>query len=249
MLTSCRLVKRGFAVQKALRLGRPGVSLKMGIVGMANIGKSSTFNLIAKLNVPAENYPFCTIEPNTALIKIADPRFEKLCEMFEPAKTVAPVLKVVDIAGLVKGASEGHGLGNEFLSNITSVDGIYQVVRAFSNDNILHTEGNMDPIRDVEIIRDELIKKDLQVVNKRIDETAAKAARAQNNRELKLTYDTMLKARDILKKHRELRCEEWTSKDEVDVLNRLVFLTAKPIVYLINMSKEDFLSEKKLPNE
>lgn len=170
--------------------------------------------------------------------------------MFNPEKVVAPVLKVVDIAGLVKGASEGHGLGNEFLSNITSVDGIYQVVRAFSDDKILHTEGNMDPVRDVEIIRDELIKKDLQVVGKRVEEMGAKAARAQNsNRELKVTYDTLKKARDILKKQQELRCEKWTSQEEVDVLNKYVFLTAKPIVYLINMSKEDFLADKKLPNE
>lgn len=127
---------RGFVVKfelatKALRLGRPGTSLRMGIVGMANIGKSSTFNLLSRLNVPAENYPFCTIEPNTALIKIPDRRFDELCTLYNPEKQVAPVLKVVDIAGLVKGASEGHGLGNEFLSNITSVDGIYQVVRAF----------------------------------------------------------------------------------------------------------------------
>jgi obg-like ATPase 1 len=184
-MTLNNLAKFGFVnivPQRALRLGRPGVSLKMGIVGMANIGKSSTFNLISRLNVPAENYPFCTIEPNTALIKIADLRFEKLCEMFNPDKVVAPVLKIVDIAGLVKGASEGHGLGNEFLANITSVDGIYQVVRAFQNDNILHTEGNMDPVRDVEIIRDELIKKDLQIITKRVDELAGKAARATHNR-------------------------------------------------------------------
>lgn len=114
--------------------GRPGNTLKMGIVGLPNVGKSSTFNVLAKLNVPAENYPFCTIDPNKAVVPVPDPRFNKLCEMWKPKSEVAAVLQVVDIAGLVRGASKGEGLGNHFLSNIKEVDGIYHVVRAFEDE-------------------------------------------------------------------------------------------------------------------
>lgn len=139
---------------KKVRLGRPGTSLKMGLLGMANIGKSSTFNLLTKLNVPVENRPFCTIDPNTALIHIQDPRFDQLVKLFQPHKVTPPVLRIVDIAGLVKGASEGYGLGNEFLSHVMQVDGLYHVVRAFGGEEVAHTEGGMDATRDVKIIRE-----------------------------------------------------------------------------------------------
>ena len=126
--------------------------LKMGIVGMANVGKSSTFNLISKQSVPAENFPFCTIDPNHAIVKVPDPRFDYLVNIFKPKSVKPSVLSITDIAGLVRGASEGFGLGNEFLGHIQGVDGLYQVVRAFTNEKILHTEGDMDPIRDLDII-------------------------------------------------------------------------------------------------
>ena len=147
-------------VTKKVRFGRPGTSLKMGLLGMANIGKSSTFNLLTKLDVPVENRPFCTIDPNTALIHIRDNRFDELVKIYNPAKVTPPVIRIVDIAGLVKGASEGFGLGNEFLSHVMQVDGLYNVVRAFGGEEIAHTEGDMDAARDVEIIRNELIVKD-----------------------------------------------------------------------------------------
>jgi obg-like ATPase 1 len=152
----------------------------MGLLGMANIGKSSTFNLLTNLNVPVENRPFCTIEPNSALIYIQDTRFEQLVELYRPQKATAPVLRILDIAGLVKGASEGYGLGNEFLSHVMQVDGLYHLVRAFGGEEIAHTEGTMDSVRDVKIIRHELIQKDLDIIEKRNREFGRKAAKSQD---------------------------------------------------------------------
>lgn len=129
-----------FATQvKRVRLGRPGTSLKMGLLGMANIGKSSTFNILSNLNVPAENIPFCTIEPNTAFISVKDARFDALVKLYNPQKVAGPILRIVDIAGLVKGASEGFGLGNEFLSHVMQVDALYHVVRAYPGEEYAHT--------------------------------------------------------------------------------------------------------------
>ena len=133
----------------------------MGIVGMANVGKSTTFNLLSKLNVPAENYPFCTIEPNQAQVPVPDPRFDHLVEMYKPKSRIHATLKILDIAGLVPGASKGEGLGNAFLSHIREVDGIYHVVRAFENPEVTHTEIDVDPVRDLGIISTELCLKDI----------------------------------------------------------------------------------------
>jgi obg-like ATPase 1 len=146
---------------KKVLLGRASNSLSMGLVGLPNVGKSSTFNVLSKLSVPAENYPFCTIEPNNARINIPDARFNKLVEMYKPKSIVSAQLSITDIAGLVKGASTGAGLGNAFLSHISAVDGIFHVVRAFPNEEVIHEEGELDPIRDIEIINNELISKDL----------------------------------------------------------------------------------------
>lgn len=142
-------------------LGRASNTLRMGMVGLPNVGKSTTFNILSNLSVPAENYPFCTIDPNLAKIFVPDARFEKLCEMYKPKSKVAATLSITDIAGLVKGASLGEGLGNAFLSHIQAVDGIFHVVRAFENPDIIHNEGDIDPLRDMEIINGELIAKDL----------------------------------------------------------------------------------------
>jgi obg-like ATPase 1 len=146
---------------KKVLLGRASNSLSMGLVGLPNVGKSSTFNVLSKLSVPAENYPFCTIEPNNARSNIPDARFNKLVEMYKPKSIVSAQLSITDIAGLVKGASTGAGLGNAFLSHISAVDGIFHVVRAFPNEEVIHEEGELDPIRDIEIINNELISKDL----------------------------------------------------------------------------------------
>lgn len=147
--------------EKKVILGKASNVLSMGLVGLPNVGKSTTFNILSNLSVPAENYPFCTIDPNLAKIYVPDQRFDKLVEMFKPKSAVPATLSITDIAGLVKGASEGAGLGNAFLSHIQAVDGIYHVVRAFDDPDIIHEEGEVDPIRDMEIIIGELIAKDL----------------------------------------------------------------------------------------
>tara|TARA_B110001450_G_scaffold229815_1_gene230666 strand:- start:823 stop:1296 length:474 start_codon:yes stop_codon:yes gene_type:complete len=147
---------------KKVILGRASNTLKMGLVGLPNVGKSTTFNFLTKLAVPAENYPFCTIDPTIAKLNVPDKRFEKLCEMYNPKSKVLAQIAITDIAGLVKGASKGEGLGNAFLSHISAVDGIYHVVRAFPDEDIMHNEGDIDPIRDIEIINGELRAKDLQ---------------------------------------------------------------------------------------
>ena len=147
---------------KKILLGRASNTLKMGLVGLPNVGKSTTFNFLTKLAVPAENFPFCTIDPNLAKLNVPDKRFEKLCEMYNPKSKVLAQISITDIAGLVKGASNGEGLGNAFLSHISAVDGIYHVIRAFPDEDIMHNEGEIDPIRDIEIINGELRAKDLQ---------------------------------------------------------------------------------------
>lgn len=134
----------------------------MGIVGMPNVGKSSTFNMMSKLSVPAENYPFCTIDPNIAKVAVPDERYDNLCEMWKPKSKISAVLSIVDIAGLVSGAANGEGLGNAFLSHISATDGIFHVVRAFEDEEIVHTELSVDPVRDMKIICDELCLKDLE---------------------------------------------------------------------------------------
>jgi len=154
--------KKKIVEEEKNRLGRPGNTLKMGIVGLPNVGKSSTFNLMSKLTVPAENIPFCTIDPNIAKVPIPDKRYDTLVEYWKPKSKVPAHLQIVDIAGLVAGASTGEGMGNAFLSNINGVDGIYHVVRAFEDENVSHYENSVDPIRDMMTIHTELIAKDLQ---------------------------------------------------------------------------------------
>ena len=147
---------------KKVILGRASNTLKMGLVGLPNVGKSTTFNFLSKLSVPAENYPFCTIDPTVAKINVPDKRFEHLVKLYSPKSKVLAQISITDIAGLVKGASQGEGLGNAFLSHISAVDGIYHVVRAFPDEDVMHNDGEIDPIRDIETINEELRLKDLQ---------------------------------------------------------------------------------------
>lgn len=223
-------------------LGRVGNSLKMGIIGLPNVGKSSTFNLLTKLNVPAENFPFCTIEPNQARVPIPDDRFQNLCKIFSPKSKVPGTLTIFDIAGLVPNAHKGEGLGNAFLSNIQAVDGLYHMVRAFDSPEIVHTEGEIDAIRDLETISSELIFKDLDAVEKKIidlQKQINKNADDQSKRE----KEVLLKVKDYLEKGQWVKDQDWTPK-EIEFLNTNLFFTAKPMVYLVNMSKDNYLTKK-----
>lgn len=223
-------------------LGRVGNSLKMGIVGLPNVGKSSTFNLLSHLNVPAENFPFCTIEPNQARVPIPDERFTKLCEMFKPKSKVPGTLTIFDIAGLVANAHKGEGLGNAFLSNIQAVDGLFHMVRAFDSSEIVHTEGEVDPIRDMETISSELSFKDLDACERKMADLQ-KVINRSNDDFSKKEMEVLVKVKEVLEKGRWVKDEDWAPR-EVEILNGHLFFTAKPVVYLVNMSKDNYLSKK-----
>lgn len=219
--------------------GRPGNKVKIGIVGMPNVGKSSLFNLLAGLQVPAENYPFCTIDPSNAVVPVPDHRFDFLAKSFKPKSEVPAVLTITDIAGLVKGAAEGKGLGNAFLSNIQAVDAIYHNVRAFKKKNVEHVEGSVDPVRDIEIIRNELIAKDLERMKTAVEMAEKKTKRSKEKR-AKEELATAVCALTNLEEGIEIRAKKnWTSKD-IMYLNTLQLLTAKPVIYLVNISKKNF---------
>jgi len=224
---------------KMTYLGRPSNNVKIGIVGLPNVGKSSFFNLLCKMDVPAENFPFCTIEPTVSRVPVPDRRFNRLCKDFKPKKEIPAVLTVTDIAGLVKGASEGAGLGNAFLSNIQAVDAIFHQVRTFKDKDVTHVESSIDPLRDIEIINKELLLKDIQLVQKLVDTKKKNVERGVGGKEAKMEFHALEKALDYLKTKGHVRFGTWSSL-EIEVLNTLQLLTAKPQVYLINMSEKNF---------
>jgi obg-like ATPase 1 len=227
---------------KKVLLGRPGNTLKMGIVGLPNVGKSSTYNLLSKLSVPAENYMFCTIEPNKAKVEVPDERFDKLVEIYKPQRNVPASLTILDIAGLVKGASQGQGMGNSFLSHVQSVDGIYHVVRAFDDEEVQHYEGEVDPIRDLDIIQYELMEKDKSILTKNIEDLEKTIART-NNKEMKEDKAVLDKVMELYNNNNNVRDVDWNYK-EIDILNKYLFFTAKPVVYLVNISEQDYIKKK-----
>ena len=228
---------------KKVILGRATNTLKMGLVGMPNVGKSTTFNVLSSLSVPAENYPFCTIDPNTAKVNVPEPRSEKLYEMFNPKSRVLAQISITDIAGLVKGASEGKGLGNAFLSHINGVDGIYHVVRAFDDDEVIHDEGEVDPIRDIETINGELAAKDLQALVKICEDINTRMKRAADKKRDTEELECMAKVEEMLKAGVMVKDGEWSPK-EIEFLNQHLFLTSKPVVYLVNIGRDDYIKKK-----
>lgn len=227
-----------------LRFGRSGNNLKMGIVGLPNVGKSSFFNLMTKQTADAANFPFCTIEPNKGRVQVPDVRYDKLCEMWKPPSEHPSYLNLVDIAGLVRGASKGEGLGNEFLTNIQQVDGIFHMVRIFESDEVTHVDDSVDPVRDLDTITAELCLKDLAALEKQVayEHTQAKKA---NKVMPPIFVNTMAKIKDCLEKNLILSKQTWTTI-EVQKINEFLpmLITTKPVVYLLNMTAKGYLTKK-----
>lgn len=210
--------------------------MKLGIVGLPNVGKSTLFNAITNAGAQSANYPFCTIEPNVGVVSVPDERLDRLAQMYEPDKFTPATIEFVDIAGLVKGASKGEGLGNKFLSNIREVDAVVHVVRCFENDDIIHVEGSIDPKRDIETINLELVLSDVEMIDRRIDKTQ-KLIKADKKYQAEL--DFFKRVRDALNEGKSARSVECT-EEEAQLLSTVALLTNKPIIYAANMSDSDF---------
>ena len=234
--------KKKEAPEQKVILGRASNTLKMGLVGLPNVGKSSTFNVLSNLSVPAENYPFCTIEPTEAKIYVPDRRFERLCDIYNPRSKVAASISIFDIAGLVAGAHEGEGLGNAFLSHIQAVDGIFHMVRAFPNEEVIHNEGDVDPIRDMEIITNELFQKDLQQIAKALEDLNRVIARKNAKPDVEEAA-ILVRCQEMLNNKQPIRDGTWNGK-EIETLNKYLFMSSKPIVYLVNIGRDEYIRKQ-----
>ena len=219
------------------------MGLTAGIVGLPNVGKSTLFNAITKKNILAANYPFATIDPNVGIVTVPDERLAKLEEMVMPENVVPTSFEFTDIAGLVKGASNGEGLGNKFLSHIREVDAICEVVRCFDDENITHVEGNTDPIRDIEIIKLELIFSDLDIINTRLGKIEKKAVSTKDKDAL-FEVELLKKIKTALESNVPARYLEY-SDDEERIIKSYSLLTKKPVIYMANVKEEDIINGNK----
>lgn len=217
------------------------MSLTAGIVGLPNVGKSTLFNAITKQKILAANYPFATIDPNVGVVVVPDERLDFLNDLYKPKSLVPTTIEYTDIAGLVKGASVGEGLGNKFLSHIREVDAIIEVVRCFDNGDIIHVEGKVDPIRDIEIINLELMLADLEVINNRIGKIGKKASMSKD-KEVIREVNVLNKLKESLEKNIPVRQLEFND-DELKLVKSFNLLTIKPIIYMTNVSEEDLISD------
>lgn len=221
--------------------------MKAGIVGLPNVGKSTLFNCLSNAKAQSANFPFCTIEPNVGVVNVPDERLTTLAELVNPEKTIPATVEIVDIAGLVKGASKGEGLGNQFLANIRETDAIIHVLRCFENDNIVHVEGSVDPVRDKEIIDIELQLKDLETVEKRL-EKVNRAARTGDKDAQKLQA-VLNRIKEGLEAAQNVRQIDFSEKEREEVVHGLQLLTDKPVLYVCNVSEGDAATGNDLVNK